>query len=198
MKSTSLRAESLLTVPEAQASDSTSIEALLKALAPRFRSISCRHHIDVPDAEDVLQNTLVRYVHMRRPVADLGAWLSIVFRRECLRFLRERTRRLELAVDAEEISNASAPAPHLAPEERMYLKGVLATLPPKKRRILWWRYAMGMSEEEVADSAGCKVSSAKKAISRALQALRQIVRRQVARSKLVSTQRTRKGLATLP
>ncbi len=164
-----------MTSPETQRADLTSIEALLKELEPRFRSISCSFHIAVPDAEDVLQNTLVRYIHLRRPVEHPGAWLSIVFRRECLRFLRGRALRLELAVDPAEIANAKAPVPHLAPEERMFLTDALATLHTNQRKVLLWRYAMGMTEAEVADAIGCKPVSAKKTLSRALEALRRAV-----------------------
>lgn len=177
MKTTFQRVESpvprnLLTIPESQAGDSTALEVLLNALEPRFRSIACRYHIDASDAEDVLQNTLVRYIHIERPVEHPRAWLSIVFRRECLRFLRGRAHRVELAVDREELANAKAPAPHLAPEARMFLAAALATLQPKQREILWWRYYLGMTEGEVAEAVGCKPVSAKKAISRALEALR--------------------------
>ncbi len=161
-------------MPEANSGGSSSLQILLHALEPHLRTISRKYRLDVPDSEDVLQSTLVRFTPLRPGIQNPAAWLLVAFRRECLRLLRKRTRSPELVVDLEELAAPDRAAPPLSPEERIHLSVAIEKLKPRQRRVLWQRFALGLSLKEVAEAMGCKVVTAKKAIARAIAALRRI------------------------
>ena len=153
--------------------ESTSLSMLLEALDPRLRLIARRYRIDTLDAEDVLQETLLRFLRRRHSIHDPFLWLPLVFRRECLRFVRKRKRYVNGTVDLERLDTSSLRIP---PDQvhatRLDLADAFEKLRPSQQRLLWWRYGLGMTEAEVAGALGCKPISAKKASSRALGAIR--------------------------
>jgi RNA polymerase sigma factor (sigma-70 family) len=161
---------------EAESGGSSSLQILLKALEPQFRRISRRHSLDGPDAEDALQNTLVRFTPLRKQIHEPASWLAVTFRRECLRLLGKRSRALLLDRNEDAMELASSETPPLGPEARMDLAAAIETLPKRQRWVLWQRFGLGLSGAELAEVMGCKVVSAKKAVSRALEALREIYR----------------------
>lgn len=157
---------------ESHSGGSSALRILLQALEPQFRRISSAYQMDAADAEDALQNTLLRFTPHRAMIPNPAGWLPRVFRRECLRQLRKCTRRAEICVDPKGIDKADSAAPVLSPDERLHLAVSIEQLSPRHRKVLWLRYALGLSEAEVAEALGCRSVSAKKAIARALEALR--------------------------
>ncbi len=163
-------------MPEANSGGSSSLQILLRALEPHLRTLSRNYLLDAADTEDALQDTLLRFAPLRPGIRNPAAWLMVAFRRECLRLVRKRTRSPELLVDLERIGAPDPAALPLTPEERIQLSEALEKLPSKERRVLWHRFALGLTFREVAEAMGCKVVTAKKASARALEALRRIYR----------------------
>lgn len=161
---------------EADSGGFSSLQILLKALEPQFRQIARRHSLDALDAEDALQNTLVRFTRRRTHIEAPTAWLAVTFRRECLRLLGKRSRSVDINPDVDSSEVAGAGIPALGPEARIDLAAAIEILPRKQRWVLWQRFGLGLSGAELAEAMGCKVVSAKKAVSRALDALREIYR----------------------
>lgn len=71
--------------------------ALTRAFGPMIWAIANAHRLRDADAADVSQATwlaLLEHLHDVKDPSRLGAWLATTARRECLRVLRERERRV--------------------------------------------------------------------------------------------------------
>ena len=103
---------------------------------------------DVPEAEDAVQDTFVRYLEKRPVFRDADherAWLLKVTANGCKSRLRAR---------------------------REVLEAVLA-LPPKQRAAVHLHYYEGYSTEEIAAILGQRPGTVRSHLSRARQALRE-------------------------
>jgi RNA polymerase sigma factor (sigma-70 family) len=93
-----LTPEQVTTLVEAVAAgDQRAWDSLIKAFGPMIWSIALAHRLREADAGDVAQATwlaLLQHLTDVKDPARVGAWLATTARRECLRVLRGRERRV--------------------------------------------------------------------------------------------------------
>ncbi|HEX2084268.1 MAG TPA: sigma-70 family RNA polymerase sigma factor [Solirubrobacteraceae bacterium] len=129
------------------------------------------------DAEDVVQDALIRALHglraTERPIA-LRPWLYMVVRNRAIDHARAPARRrsdgderlaLLPALDADPAERA------VAREELHAVVGAIAALPPRQRLALAGRELGGASHAELADRLDTSVSAAKSLILRGREAV---------------------------
>ena len=150
-----------------------SLEVLLKELQPRIRAVFSRYRIPPQDAEDLLQQTLLIYLHKCDSVYDPANWLIGALRNRCLIYWRSRRRQIYTAVDKallESVAEAQT-----SPQEKASLfrdlNRLMADLPARCRKIFRLRYREGYNPTETADRLGYKASSIYKITERCLASL---------------------------
>lgn len=100
-------------VADATAGDQRAWDSLTRAFGPMIWAIAGAHRLRDADAADVAQATwlaLLEHVGDLKDPARVGAWLATTARRECLRVLRERERRVLYGDDTPEYESLD-PAP---------------------------------------------------------------------------------------
>jgi RNA polymerase sigma-70 factor (ECF subfamily) len=175
-------------VREAAAGDREAMERLLmraQEVAYRFSLLMCGHP---EDAEDVMQEALLKtYQHVQQ-IADPDAfrtWLYITVRNACRMKRRRRVGEPAHLVSIEQGGHARDGAVHhidvadsargadeqLATDER--LQRALQALPRGYRAIVVMREIEGLSTREVADITGYSEANVKQRLHRARVMLRQ-------------------------
>lgn len=177
-------------VTEAARGDAAAMERLLvraQEVAYRFSLLVCGH---VEDAEDVMQDALLRtYRHVRR-IEDPGAfrtWLYTTVRNACLMKRRRRAGEPAHFVSVEQGGGAgeAGAAPidlegaGRRPDQQMMdawidrrLHAALAALPPSYRAIVVLREIEGLSTKDVATVTGISEANVKTRLHRARGMLR--------------------------
>lgn len=180
-------------VRAAAAGDATAMEQLLiraQEVAFRFSLLVCGH---APDAEDVMQDALMRTYRRVGTIKDPAAfrtWLFRIVRNACLMKRRKRVdepARVESLDDPLRSGHADGiPTPRdvatggKGPEELALnawlgrrLRRALAALPPAYRMIVLLREMEGLSTREVADVTGMTEVNVKTRLHRARVMLRE-------------------------
>lgn len=124
-------------------------------------------------AEDLLQAALAKLaLYWNRVSVDPEAYARRIIYREHISVWRRMWRRRELPT-ADPPDPRTAHGDHAGPAlDRMMLRSVLLTLPPRQRAVIILRYLEDRSEQEVADILGCSTGTVGSQASRALGKLR--------------------------
>ncbi len=128
-------------VTAARSGDEAAWNGLVAHFDRRLRNVVRTYRLSPVEADDVLQSTwlsLFTHIDQIREPALVGAWLTTVARRECLRML-QRPLKEELTGDPDlgDAGERDAPdAALLAAERRAALERALATLPDRHRRLM--------------------------------------------------------------
>ncbi len=149
------------------------LDSVVEGFKPKARRIFARYRIPPADAEDLLQETFVVYLHKQATIRHTEPWLLGTLRMRCLVYWRTRRRRLYTAVDTailESVAQAEGPAQEDI-DLRSDLRSAIATLSSKCRSLLQLRYGLGCTPVEAADRMGYRRSSIYKVIERCLAAL---------------------------
>lgn len=154
------------------------LESLLDRLTPKLERIVAKYGIPTQDAEDLIQQTLLAFVHKRASIRCPEVWLVGALKKQCLLYLRTHRRRLYDALDAAVLELLAEPATP-AQESRDVARDVgraIARIPERCQSLLGLRYGMGYDNSEVAERLGYRESSIRKITTRCLAALtKQIV-----------------------
>ncbi|MGH9362712.1 MAG: RNA polymerase sigma factor [Thermoanaerobaculia bacterium] len=150
-----------------------SLELLLERVGPRLKCVFVRFRIPPDDAEDLLQQALLAFIHQSGEVRDPEAWLAGTLRHKCLLYWRNRRRKVYDAVDDAMLEWL---APPQAPDQedtdlRRDLRQLIERLPPRCRSLLQLRYEFGYEAPELARRLGYRASSIGKITTRCLAAL---------------------------
>ncbi len=154
------------------------IEGMLERLQPRLRGVLARFKIPHQDAEDLLQQALLTYLHKRDTIQDTESWLLGTLRNRCLMYWRARRRKVYRTVDSAILESVAEPRP---PAQEIAdfchdLDLVIGRLPPRCRSLLRLRYRLGCEPPEAAERLGYRRSSIYKVTERCLSALaRQLI-----------------------
>jgi RNA polymerase sigma-70 factor (sigma-E family) len=151
-----------------------SFEALAATHAPALLRLAVMLTGQTRDAEDLLQNTLLRVqrhadrlVAMEAPVAYM--------RRTMLNEHLSALRRLRRAVRTTPLDHHD-PQPAPAADEGLDLRDeawrLLDTLPPRQRAVLVLRFYEDLPDREIATLLGCGDGTVRSQASRALASLR--------------------------
>jgi RNA polymerase sigma-70 factor (sigma-E family) len=124
-------------------------------------------------AEDLLQTALAKLVlSWNRISSDPEAYARRIIYREHVSVWRRMWKRNELPT-ADPPNGRTVEGDHAgAALDRVVLRKVLLTLPPRQRAVIILRYLEDRSEQEVADILGCSTGTVGSQASRALTKLR--------------------------
>jgi RNA polymerase sigma factor (sigma-70 family) len=152
----------------------TELEHLVENLRPRLKRILRRYGVPPHDADDLLQEAFLAVLGKWESIDNKEAWLIGTLRHRCARYWRQRRSSVLEAVDSALLEALSRPQP--APQERAALvwdlESVFLTLSVRHRAVLWLRFGLGLSTEEVADRLGYCPASIRKLTLRSLARLR--------------------------
>jgi RNA polymerase sigma-70 factor (sigma-E family) len=128
-------------------------------------------------AEELVQDTLVALYQQWPKVAEAQSPIAYVRRSLINRYLNQQRR----ASTSELVTDFTAdraldqrPGPDFANrvDDRDQLRRALGTLPPRQRAAVVLRYFHDLSDQQVAETMGCRVTTVRSLISRALSTLR--------------------------
>ncbi len=171
----------MLMHPDAVPDRSGAFSALADSLRDELARHCYRMMGGVQDAEDCVQETLLRgwreFASLRDPVAG-RAWLYSIATRVCLDALRSRRRRQTLfgpSLDESEPGTEPwvEPWPGKAPEAergqdiRLAFVSLLHHLSPRARAVFLLHDGAGMTAAEAANALGLSVAAARSALQRA-------------------------------
>lgn len=136
-------------------------------------------------AEDMVQEVLAR-VYLRWDTLDPNAGRKSYLRRsltnEFLSWRRRLSTRMVTYVDTNDLHDVADEPAARGRDDQLW--SCLAQLPDRQRAAVVLRYHEGLSDAEIADTLGCRTSTVRAHISRALAALRQRSDVQIARENL--------------
>ena len=156
------------------------LEELWPLLRSRLRLILRSYRIPYPDTEDLLQDVLMVAFCKWETVHAHDSWLLGTLRRKCWLYWKRRRNNLLQAVDTEMLESLSEPLPPVQEQaERIWdLETLAGSLCRRHRAVLWLRYGLGLSTDEVADRTGYNHSSIRKLTCRTVARLqRELVAR---------------------
>ncbi len=169
-----------VTAPRAIASPTSEVAdheaeftAFMHDAAPALGRLALFLTGDVHRADELVQQTLVR-TYEAWPRARDGD--PLVYARRILanqRIDTWRRRRREVLLDPTQVPAGAVTDGARERAERDQLVRALATLSPRRRRVVVLRYLLGLSEREVAAELGIAVGTVKSSASRGLAQLRQ-------------------------
>ena len=155
-----------------------SFDELVVRYRPQLVAFLARRLANAADAEDVAQETFVRaYDHLDRydPARPFSTWLFAIAKNVAANHAVARTRR-----DANELEGARRDVAGDRTDERASATDLwqraAAVLHPGPYRVLWLRYAQGMTVSEIATELGRSSVAIKVMLFRARRRLLQEVR----------------------
>lgn len=170
-------------VAKALGGDSWAEEALIKRHVAELARVVGRLLGSKSEAEDVVQDTLVRALeelpHLREPALFRG-WLIRIGVNQARAFLRRRRLGtfLGLHPGPRELSLEQLAASSLSPESRAelaLLDSLLARIPVEERIAWMLRQVEGYPLAEVAQSCGCSLATAKRRVTAATVKIRKVI-----------------------
>ncbi|MEU4419047.1 SigE family RNA polymerase sigma factor [Actinoplanes sp. NPDC024001] len=126
---------------------------------------------DPEEAQDMVQEALTRTLVKWDKIKKLDEPYAYVRRIVTNEFLSRRRRRRVRTVPLTAEQDWAAPAIP-PPDDGGELWRMLAELPRQQRAVLVLRYYEGLSDQEIADTLGCRAGTVRGYASRALAALR--------------------------
>ena len=142
---------------------------------PFLRRAVRRWHREQADADDLVQDTLVRALanaHLYEPGSDLRAWLFTIMRNQFLAGAAKANRFISMLRVFAETDHGAGGDPS---ETRLVLRdvaGALRRLPSKQRIAVMLACVEGKSYEEVAETMGLSVSAVRCHLARGRNRLR--------------------------
>lgn len=175
-------------IDRARRGDSDAFELLVRRYSPRLFQTAYRLLGNQADAEDALQQALVKaYLHLAdfRGDAAFGTWLHRIVINLCHDELRRRGRRLRSEMEWEpDRTLVRDQAPESRPDEAAEqeelgrtVQVALEAVPPVYRTPVVLRDLQDYSYHEIAGMLGCSVGTVKSRVHRGRQALRMILNR---------------------
>ena len=155
--------------------DAQAAGVLTFRLAPRLLSYTTRILRDLAEAEDVVQDAMMRLWQMapdwQQGEAKLSSWLFKVVSNLCTDRLRKR-RGVGLDEIAEPIDEAPGAAARMMQAERLSaLDTALGTLPDRQRQAVVLRHIEGLTNPEIADILDVTVEAVESLTARGKRAL---------------------------
>jgi RNA polymerase sigma-70 factor (ECF subfamily) len=175
--------ENTLAAGACEESPDAALSRLAQTVAPRGFRLACHLLGDAAEAQDAVQEALLRACAGHHRLADPGAlegWFFRVLTNHCRRQLRRRRLRQTLArLFAPGTAEALRDPAPLADEaldrcgRLARLLGALAALPSMQRVVLVLRYEHGAGVAEIAGLLGIKPATVKTHLVRGLERLRE-------------------------
>ncbi len=146
-------------------------------MSPRLQLLLRNCRIPLQDAEDVLQETLAGAFSRWDTIRHKEAWLIGTLRYKCYVYWKKQQDDLLEPVDPPVLEGL---APALPPDQtreevRCDLRSLTRGLDKRHRAVLWLRYGLGLSADEVAERLGYCPSSIRKLALRSMARLQKRV-----------------------
>lgn len=149
------------------------LEEFLERMRPRLKQLLRNCRVPLQDAEDVLQETLTDALGRWDEIRHKEAWLIGTLRYKCyVYWKRQQDDPLE-TVDTPVLEGLSPllPPGQVREEALCDLRNLTRGLGKKHRAVLWLRYGLGLSTDEVAERLGYCPSSIRKLALRSMARL---------------------------
>ena len=167
-----------LTIVPTQPSSGEEIEfdEALRRAGPRLQRYAVRRLHDQHEAEEVVQEALLRAFQHRHLLAtedDLMAWVTVVTGRLVIDRLRVRGRSTPVA-ELPPTSRAARDTAEVvvARDEARVALDALEAMPGRQASVLWAREVEGLSYDEISDRFGMSEPSVRSLLHRARKTLR--------------------------
>ena len=163
----------------AREGDGAALEQLLSAIAPSIHRFGLRMCKSDPDAQDVLQETLLSIatnLHQFEGRASLSSWVFALTRSACQRRRRGQKNQPHLGHEILETQRADTPSPEQNASNRELgdaLTRALDGLPNEYREVLMLRDVEGLTAAQAAAALELSVEALKSRLHRAREAMRQ-------------------------
>lgn len=179
-------------VGRARQGDARAFELLVRKYRPRLISLASRYTHDACDAEDVVQEALVKAYRGLRDFRGECAFYTWLYRitinsaRNVLQSrVRERACIRSAGIDFEQLSEGAIPSQDLeTPEQLTFTEDIRATvnaslkaLPEVHRTAIMLRELEGMSYEQIATAMGTPVGTVRSRVFRARELIDRELRR---------------------
>jgi RNA polymerase sigma-70 factor (ECF subfamily) len=168
----------LTSQPPAEGAYQPDVSRQIENEIPFLRRAVRRWHRGQADADDLVQDTLVRALanaHLYEPGSDLRAWLFTIMRNQFLAGAAKANRFVSMLRVFAETDHGAGGDPS---ETRLVLRdvaGALRRLPSKQRTAVMLACVEGKSYEEVAEAMGLSVSAVRCHLARGRNRLRTAV-----------------------
>lgn len=169
-------------VRQAKLGDAIALEKLLVEIAPSVQRFGFRMCQNAPDADDVLQDTLMSilgHLHEFEGRSSFTSWVFALTRSACTRRRRGLKNKPKEQVDELEGTLQSLDTPEQGASDRemgRLLEDALESLPEDYREVILLRDVESLTAPEAAESLGISVDALKSRLHRARQALRLALR----------------------
>jgi RNA polymerase sigma factor (sigma-70 family) len=150
-----------------------SLIEILQRMRPRIKRLLKGYDIPYVDAEDLLQETILEALRKWDTIRHMEAWLLGTLRFKCSNYWkRQRNERVQ-AMDLDDLEDLSEPQPPAQEREEILidLRHLARSLGKRHRAVLWLRFGLGLSTEEVAERLGYCPSSIRKLTGRSMARL---------------------------
>jgi len=127
-------------------------------------------------ADDILQETYLRFLTARLPELDERGMKNYIFRIASNRLVDHYRRQRHERPGQETVDMAPAPSPAADPLVRIDMERLMAGLSFQERQLLWLCHAEGFTHEEVAAVAGVGAKSVRVLLFRARSKLAALIR----------------------
>jgi RNA polymerase sigma-70 factor (ECF subfamily) len=148
----------------------------LRAATPRLQRYAVRRLLDPHEAEEVVQEALLRAFQHRetlRTEDDLMAWLTVVTGRLVIDRLRVRGRMTPVAeLPAGTRSARDTADVVVARDEARIALDALEAMPTRQASVLWSREVEGLSYDEISERYGLSEPTVRSLLHRARRTLR--------------------------
>jgi RNA polymerase sigma-70 factor (ECF subfamily) len=166
----------LTVVPEQPTGEEIELEEALGRAGPRLRRYAVRRLHDEHEAEEVVQEAMLRAFQHRHLLAtedDLMAWLTVVTGRLVIDRLRVRGRSTPVAElpPASRATRDTADVVVARDEARIALDA-LESMPGRQASVLWAREVEGLSYDEIGERFDMSEPSVRSLLHRARRTLR--------------------------
>jgi RNA polymerase sigma-70 factor, ECF subfamily len=174
-------------ISAAKSGDTVAFVELSKRHSNKIRRRAYRIVKNWDDAEDVLQESLMRaFLHLKdfEERSSFSSWLTRIAINVALMSLRKKRGHIEISMEVlnddhgiryswEPKDPAESPESHYSRREREdLLEGAIRRLPPTLRQVVQMKLIDGRSGEEVSQTLGISVPAAKSRLARAKTELR--------------------------
>jgi len=173
-------------IARAQAGDTHAFDILVSNYAPQIYRLALRMLGDAEEAEEALQETMIRAFRSLRKFrgnAAFGTWLYAIASKRCLTRRQRRRRQPEIVAfdDLCEMHGSMNDPGELViqREHGLSVQRALGALSPPTRLLMVLRYVEGLSHEEIAQVLGCTVAACRVRLCRARADFRTLLMREL-------------------
>jgi len=155
--------------------ESEPLEEILARVRFRLKRVLKNYSIPVQEAEDLLQETLLDALQQWSSIRHLESWLCGTLRFKCAKYWkRQRIERRLQVVDPSLLEDLCKPQPPAQEQGDLVadLRRLTRGLAKRHRAVLWLRFGLGLSTDEVAQQLGYCPASIRKLTGRTLSRLR--------------------------